>query len=157
MKEVDVHLQKAQGRLSKLREEATAHRKEFLEELREAAIRRDDGTRAQAIKKIENAEASKRCFRKLKQVLQDSLSEPLTKVDVHNGEYSETRRDDGTITRQKIYNRVSDREPLEQCLIQRNIKHFSQSHTDGTPFKRNLVAPILNNFCFELDTEHMPQ
>lgn len=134
MKEVNEYLTKAQKRLREIRNDAARHRREFLEEIREAAIWRENGTRVQAIKKIEQSEASKRVFQRLKRVLADSQTDPIMKVDIPTGNFTESIRPDGTTSKNQIFTRVSDRDKLEDSIIERNVRHFSQSYTDGTPF-----------------------
>ena len=110
-------LRKAQKALRKIRRDAQQHRDQHLEILLKRYGLLDDEHMQKTIRRLIRAEATKRCYNKLKQITKPPKP-GVTFVE-------QTSPDGNTVT-------LYDRKTLEHAILQRNQKHFNQCA--GTPF-----------------------
>ena len=116
-KECQTELRKAQKHLRKIRKLAYEKRQEHLETLVQKYIITGENDKIKIVKRIQKAEATKRCYKKLRWILRP----PKPGVT-----FVEQQNEEGKI--KTIYNR----QQLEQTILERNRKHFNQCA--GSPF-----------------------
>ena len=116
-KEYQTLLRKAQKNLQKIRQNAQANRTQYLDILLQRYETLDDNKMKQVVKQIIRAEATKRCYRKLKWILKPPKP-GVTFIE-------RTTQDGATET-------LYDRESIETAILKRNQQHFNQCA--GTPF-----------------------
>jgi hypothetical protein len=119
MDDVKRELMQAQKDLNKCRKEATALRKEFLDEKIEAAAIAEDTTSEKLLKKLRHREAQSACFRKLTCALKTNGATKggVTKVELKIGE--------DTVA-------FTEKSDVERETKRRNQAHFNQPA--GSPF-----------------------
>ena len=110
-------LRKAQKHLRKIRKHANKQRQQHLEMLVQQYIVTGENDKIRILKRIHKAEATKRCYKKLRWILRP----PKPGVT-----FIEHKNDEGKI--ETIYNR----QQLEQTILERNRCHFNQCA--GSPF-----------------------
>ena len=110
-------LRKAQKSLKKTRQMAQANRTQHLDTLLQKYELLQDDKMKMIIRRIIQAEATKRCYKKLRW---------LTKPPKPGVTFVERTKEDGTM--ETLY----DREILENAILHRNQQHFNQCA--GTPF-----------------------
>ena len=110
-------LRRAQKALRKVRRDAQQHRENHLEILLKRYGLLDDKKMQQIIRRLIQAEATKRCYKKLRWITKPPKP-GVTFVErhTHNG------------TTETLY----DRTTVEEAILQRNKRHFNQCA--GTPF-----------------------
>ena len=114
-------LRKAQKLLRTIRRKAQSKREEYLEQLRQKYGLLDDDKMQKIILRIQKAEATKRCYRKLRWI---------TKPQKPGVTFIERTTNNGTEC-------IFDRQALEAAILERNQMHFNQCA--GTPFT---VGPL---------------
>ena len=110
-------LRKAQKSLRKIRQKAQQHRDQHLDILLKRYGIMEDEKMQKIIRRLIQAEATKRCYKKLKWI---------TKPPQPGVTFVERTTGDGTT--ETLYNRAT----LEQAILFRNQQHFNQCK--GTPF-----------------------
>ena len=110
-------LRKAQKTLKSIRRTAQEHRTRHLEILLQRYALLDEKKMQKTVKRIIQAEATKRCYRKLRWI---------TKPNKPGVTFVERTNSDGST--ETLY----DRSSVESAILQRNQRHFNQCA--GTPF-----------------------
>ena len=118
-------LRKAQKKLKLIRRTAHELRTQHLETLFQRYAMLDDKKMRQVIKRIMRAEATKRCYRKLRW---------LTKPSKPGVTFVERTNTDGST--ETLY----DRQTVETAILERNKRHFNQCA--GTPFTAGRLRKI---------------
>jgi hypothetical protein len=86
------------------------------------------------------AEAKKAMFKKLRNIIKPEDKSGIKTIDVPAAQPTEVDPAIAPATTQSNMRRISDPEEVENALIERNIKHFSQAK--GTPFTTTEVIEI---------------
>jgi hypothetical protein len=106
-------------------------REEYLELVQEIAINEGNTTRAEAVRQLANKERQLRCWRTFKLL--------RTGKQAHGGITHLLVPE--TVNGNEILHRVFKKTEVDNTLLQRNIKHFSQA--DGTPFTTSPLLDII--------------
>jgi hypothetical protein len=107
-------------------------REEYLELQQELAIEQGNLTKSEAVRQLANRERQARCWRTFKILRQGRSSQGgLTHILISNKHNNNV----------ETYQRVFDKEEIDNNLLERNIEHFSQA--DGTPFTTSPLIDIV--------------
>jgi hypothetical protein len=122
-------LRHARKTLINCRLRAQELREDYLELLQEIAIEQGNLSKSEAIRQLANRERQARCWRTFKMLRQgSSIQGGLSHILIPN-----------TQNNNDSFQRIYEKEKIDECLLDRNIEHFSQA--DGTPFT---VSPLID-------------
>lgn len=138
LQETQTKLKEAYQNLRKVRQQAEAHRQAHLETKAMLYATLEHRNKEKIIRQIQRAEDMKTCYNKLRYLRRDTETAGISELQIPKDPTMDPKK---CPQDQKYWNTVKVPTAIQQLLIDRNRKHFGQSH--GTPLTdKDFVAEV---------------